>query len=61
MSLAYRLPSSRRPLRSRKLPRKLPRRKIVLPEPIKQLGEFTVPVKLEAEVEASLKVSVGAE
>ena len=37
------------------------RRKIVLPEPIKQLGEFTVPVKLEAEVEASLKVSVGAE
>ncbi|HYB91864.1 MAG TPA: 50S ribosomal protein L9 [Candidatus Binataceae bacterium] len=37
------------------------RRKIVLPEPIKQLGEFTVPVKLEAEVEASLKVSVAAE
>jgi len=34
------------------------RRKIVLPEPIKSLGEFTVPVKLDAEVEASLKITV---
>jgi large subunit ribosomal protein L9 len=37
------------------------RRKIILPEPIKQLGEVTVPVKLEAEVEASLKLQVAAE
>ena len=37
------------------------RRNIVLPEPIKQLGEFTVPVKLDAEVEASLKITVAAE
>jgi large subunit ribosomal protein L9 len=37
------------------------RRKIVLPEPIKQLGEFTVPVKLDSEVEASLKVTVAAQ
>src|SRR5882724_11789780 len=33
------------------------RRKIHLPEPIKQLGEFTVPVKLDSEVEASLKIT----
>jgi large subunit ribosomal protein L9 len=39
----------------------LDRRKINLPEPIKQLGDFTVPVKLEAEVEASLKLQVAAE
>ena len=37
------------------------RRKIHLAEPIKQLGEFTVPVKLQPEVEASLKVEVKAE
>ena len=37
------------------------RRKILLPEPIKQLGDFTVPVRLDAEVEASLKISVAAE
>ena len=37
------------------------RRKIQLPEPIKQLGDFTVAVKLEAEVEATLKVNVAAE
>ena len=37
------------------------RRKIVLAEPIKQLGEFTVPVKLQPDVEASLKVEVKAE
>src|SRR6266853_2090491 len=37
------------------------RRKIHLPEPIKQLGEFTVPVKLDSEVEASLKITVAAQ
>ena len=37
------------------------RRKIHLAEPIKQLGEFTVPVRLQPEVEASLKVAVKAE
>lgn len=37
------------------------RRKILLAEPIKQLGEFTVPVKLQPDVEASLKVEVKAE
>jgi len=37
------------------------RRKIMLAEPIKQLGEFTVPVRLQPEVEASLKVEVKAE
>lgn len=37
------------------------RRKIVLPEPIKQLGDFIVPVKLDSEVEASLKVTVAAQ
>ncbi len=36
------------------------RRKIMLMEPIKQLGEFTVPVKLLPEVEASLKIAVVA-
>ena len=36
------------------------RRRITLAEPIKQLGEFTVTVKLESEVEASLKVNVTA-
>jgi len=37
------------------------RRKIHLPEPIKQLGEVTVAVKLDPEVEASIKLSVVAE
>jgi large subunit ribosomal protein L9 len=37
------------------------RRKIHLPEPIKQLGDFTVPVKLDSEVEASLKITVAAQ
>jgi large subunit ribosomal protein L9 len=37
------------------------RRKIHLAEPIKHLGEFTVPVRLQPEVEASLKVEVKAE
>jgi large subunit ribosomal protein L9 len=36
------------------------RRRIALAEPIKQLGAFTVAVKLESEVEASLKVNVTA-
>jgi len=37
------------------------RRKIHLPEPLKQLGDFSVPIRLEAEVEASLKLQVAAE
>ncbi|HUN57467.1 MAG TPA: 50S ribosomal protein L9 [Candidatus Binataceae bacterium] len=37
------------------------RRRIILAEPIKQLGEFTVPVKLGAEVDAQLKITVAAE
>ena len=37
------------------------RRKIHLTEPIKQLGEFTVMVKLDPEVEASIKLNVVAE
>lgn len=37
------------------------RRKIVLDEPIKQLGEFTVAVRVDPEVEAALKLSVTAE
>ena len=36
------------------------RRRITLAEPIKQLGDFTVTVKLESEVEARLKVTVTA-
>ena len=34
------------------------KRKILLPEPLKQLGEFTVPVRLHREVTADLKVTV---
>ncbi len=37
------------------------KRKIVLEEPIKRLGDFTVTVKLHADVTADLKVSVVAE
>ena len=37
------------------------RRKIQLPEPLKRLGDFRVAIRLEAEVEASLKVEVAAE
>jgi large subunit ribosomal protein L9 len=37
------------------------RRKIQLPEPLKQLGDFSIAIRLEAEVEASLKVQVAAE
>ena len=36
------------------------RKKIVLAEPIKQLGEYTVPVKIHPEVAATLKVKVSA-
>src|SRR5262249_25453361 len=37
------------------------RRKIILPDPIKQLGDFTIPVKLDSEVEANLKITVTAQ
>jgi large subunit ribosomal protein L9 len=37
------------------------KRKIVLDEPIKRLGEFAVPVKLHSDVTADLKVTVVAE
>ena len=37
------------------------RRRIVLDEPIKTLGEFTVPVRLHGDVTAALKVSVARE
>jgi large subunit ribosomal protein L9 len=37
------------------------RRRIMLAEPIKELGEFAVPVRVEADVEASLKLKVAAE
>jgi large subunit ribosomal protein L9 len=37
------------------------RRKIVLAEPIKQLGDYTVAVKIDAEVEANLRITVKAE
>jgi large subunit ribosomal protein L9 len=37
------------------------RRKVVLEEPLKQLGEFHVPVKLHREVTAHVKVTVVAE
>ncbi|HEY3307085.1 MAG TPA: 50S ribosomal protein L9 [Desulfuromonadaceae bacterium] len=36
------------------------RKKIVLAEPIKQLGEYSVPVKIHPEVNATLKVTVKA-
>ncbi len=39
----------------------LEKRKVVLPEPIKKLGEYTVAVKLHRDVTASLKVRVVAE
>ena len=37
------------------------RRKIHLPDPIKQLGEFNIPVKLHRDVAATIKVKVVAE
>jgi large subunit ribosomal protein L9 len=36
------------------------RKKIVLTDPIKQLGEYSVPVKIHPEVSATLKVTVSA-
>ncbi len=39
----------------------LDKRKIALEEPIKRLGDYTVPVKLHTDVVADLKVSVVAE
>lgn len=39
----------------------LERRRIHLAEPIKQLGEFTVAIRLQPEVEASLKLAIKAE
>jgi len=36
------------------------RRRIMLPEPIKQLGDYTVTIRLQPEVEANLKLSVAA-
>ncbi|MDH4163518.1 MAG: 50S ribosomal protein L9 [Nitrospirota bacterium] len=39
---------------------KIEKRKIVLEEPIKRLGEFTVAVKLHSDVTADLKVTVVA-
>ncbi|HEY2524861.1 MAG TPA: 50S ribosomal protein L9 [Candidatus Binataceae bacterium] len=38
----------------------LERRKIMLAEPIKQLGEFTITVRLDPEVEAGVKLTVAA-
>lgn len=37
------------------------RRRIILAEPIKELGEFVVPIRVDADVEASLKLKVVAE
>ncbi len=37
------------------------KRKIVLPEPLKALGEFTVPVKIHREITAQVRVKVVAE
>ena len=48
-----------RALRARGI--EIDRRKILLVEPIKQLGDYTIQIRLEAEVEAGLKLSVTAE
>ncbi len=40
---------------------KIDRRRILLAEPIKELGEFSVPVRIDTEVEANLKIEVAAE
>jgi large subunit ribosomal protein L9 len=37
------------------------KRKIILPEPLKAIGEYTVPVKIHREVTAQVKVQVVAE
>jgi large subunit ribosomal protein L9 len=39
----------------------LDRRKLVLQEPIKKLGEFSIPVKLHRDVSAAIKLHVVAE
>ncbi len=39
----------------------LDRRKLVLQEPIKKLGEFSIPAKLHREVTAQIKLRVVAE
>jgi large subunit ribosomal protein L9 len=39
---------------------KIDRKKIVMPEPIKSLGAFEVPIKLHGSVSATLKVTVAA-
>jgi large subunit ribosomal protein L9 len=39
----------------------LDRRKLQLPEPIKRIGEFDIPVKLHRDVTAHIKVKVAAE
>ena len=49
------------PLRHEPVKLGVDRRKILLIEPIKQLGDYTIQVRLEAEVEAGLKLSVTAE
>ena len=36
------------------------RRKIILTEPIKQLGDYTIAVRLDAEIEAGVKLTVAA-
>lgn len=36
------------------------RRKIILAEPIKQLGDYTIAVRLDAEIEAGVKLTVAA-
>ena len=36
------------------------RRRIVLQEPVKQLGDYTVAIRLQPEVEATLKFTVAA-
>jgi large subunit ribosomal protein L9 len=40
---------------------KVERRKIILDEPLKMLGEFTVSIKLHREVTASVKVTIAKE
>jgi large subunit ribosomal protein L9 len=37
------------------------RRRIMLAEPIKQLGEYTVPIRLDTGIEANLKLTVRAD
>jgi large subunit ribosomal protein L9 len=37
------------------------RRKIALADPIKQLGDFTIAIRLDPEIEANLKITVAAQ